>query len=380
MTVSYSDMVDLTLDYLGASADEQAVRDAKKAVQATHRELPTLGEWSFYLKHGRLNTVATYGTGTVAYTSSSRALTLTGGTWPTWAAAGEVRIGVVSALVESRDSNSQLTLRSSLTFPDDIASGTAYTIYQDTYQLPDDFVTLDRPFAQEATCLEQTSYQDWLYSNRYRSSSGTPYTYTVSLDPERPGRFVVRFYPWPSSAQTIDYLYRGRPRELFFERVTAGTATLTGSSTTVTGSGTAWDSRMIGSLFRASATATDDVTGNYGLNPARFEAKITAVASTTSLTVDTAPTSSLSAVKYQITDPVEMDEGCLRTAYEKGCIAQVAVFRNKKEMASAKQEYVQAVLFARDADSRYLQQRRAGWSELYPRRLKDMPITYAGES
>lgn len=83
----------------------------------------------------------------------------------------------------------------------------------------------------------------------------------------------IYFWPKPSSnGNTITYNYKVLVKDLSQADVTAGTATFTNSSATVTGSGTSWTSAMIGRYIKCNADG--------------YWYKISAVATTTSLTIN----------------------------------------------------------------------------------------------
>lgn len=90
------------------------------------------------------------------------------------------------------------------------------------------------------------------------------------------------FWPTPStSSLTITYNYRKNVVNLSIADYTTGTLSTAGT-TTVTGSGTSWNASMIGKYLQVTPTAVAATNGDG------FWYKITAVASTTSLTIEKA--------------------------------------------------------------------------------------------
>lgn len=85
---------------------------------------------------------AAYETGTVAV--STKTVTLTSGTWPTWAAKGELYVDGGWYTVASRTSNTVIVLDYSA---GTIAAGTEYSLVQREYALPDDFGGVVEPFS-----------------------------------------------------------------------------------------------------------------------------------------------------------------------------------------------------------------------------------------
>lgn len=137
MVASYSGLTDRVGHFLfgirtGFSSDqlddiEQCIRDGLHDVYSAH-------PWSFFRPISEITTTAPYATGTVSVAAG--VVTLTGGTWPTWAASGILKVSNSYYEVDSRGSNSQITLEdTSLT----VASGTGYELGRPEYDLPTAF-------------------------------------------------------------------------------------------------------------------------------------------------------------------------------------------------------------------------------------------------
>lgn len=106
---------------------EQCIRDGLHDVYSAH-------PWSFFRPIAEITTTAPYATGTVSVAAG--VVTLTGGTWPTWAAVGVLKVGTNYYDVDSRGSNTQITLEdTSVT----VASGTSYELGRPEYDLPTGF-------------------------------------------------------------------------------------------------------------------------------------------------------------------------------------------------------------------------------------------------
>ncbi len=319
--VTYQDAVERVLVQFSR---QNTGRDAMLARQAVGDALLRLSRhpWKFYRSMYQLKTVAEYTTGTIAYTHSTRTVTLTGGTWPSSAAMGTVLIDSVPYPVASRDSDTQLTLREDMNPGDDVASGTSYKWYQDCYILPPDFESMSDPLDAKY----QTGGPDLIRVDSETLASlgqmvsyvpvAYPQYYTIERDP-RYGK-VIRLAPPPSSERTYLFVYRRRPRRLSVVCESTGTITASTSSTTVTGSGTSWTSSYVGCVLRAGTDSSSEPTGPYGAmigvdpsdvqtNPAVFERIITGVTDATTLTIDVAPDTSVSGVKYTISDPIDVD-------------------------------------------------------------------------
>ena len=379
-------MVSHLRDYLGTNVNNEAQRVILRAIQAGARELANVRPWQYLYKRHRLQTNATYNTGTVDFDvtggSVERALTLAGGTWPSWAGDGTVAIANVTYEVFRRISNTVLQFDSNITSAADIVAGTAYTLYQDTYTMPADFVASDMSYAEVSWGgMEYVQPNQWLQVTRYyRSSSNTPRYYTFTGSPRESGRFCMRIFPYPDSARTIDAIYHRRPRQILMEKYETGTATSSASSTTITGSGTVWTTAMEGSIIRLSGSAATLPTDVAGSNPYVVERTIKLVSSATQLTVEESVDTAYSAVKYQISDPIDIDDGAMLEAFYRCCEKHVAIMRRLKDAGEAGQRYSEALIRAEEADSRTFAGRVAGGGYLGRQRLARMPITFAGES
>jgi len=91
-------------------------------------------EWSWLRPTKSLSIVAYYSTGTV--TIASGVVTLVDGTFPSWAASGELSVNGSVYSIDTRDGDTQVTLDdTSVT----VASAASYSVSQWTYDLPDDF-------------------------------------------------------------------------------------------------------------------------------------------------------------------------------------------------------------------------------------------------
>lgn len=378
---TFNDAVLRTLDYLGENATKLASRDARRAVLDAYRELASAHRWSYFYQRGRLQTVASYSTGTIQYTHTGgtyeREVVLTTGTWPTWAAYGEILIAGIKYEVADRKSSSTITLSANSNPGANVASGTSYTIYRDSYPLPVDFLAADEFINLTSSFqLECIHPGDWNRLQRSSISPAGPRQVTVFGSADHLGAMSLAFFPPPDAVYNIDFIYQRRPRQLVFgdqSACTAGTATNTINSTTVTGTGTSWTSAMIGSVLRLSANAADLPTPGWGANPFDVERVITNVASTTSLTVDTAIAAAHTGVKFVISDPIDIEEGAMLTAFWRCVEHQATIARIMKNQDRADRAWIDALILAREADSRSFGMRSSHRTQPYYR-LSDYPI------
>lgn len=210
--LTYFDLVEslIVSSYGGPQDAEQ--RDIRTAIHKAYSEVTTIRDWPYYHVHGRIITQAPYSTGTV--TSSGATVTLTGGTWPTWAATGAyLKIGEEICRVGSRTSTTVLVLASPLLLKANI-SAQPYTLYKTVYALPSDFRNLDEP-------TDEYNWWAGLYLTpdeamkleRVSNSSGKPYHWTIIKDPDSNG-WAIKIIGYPTAVETIDFTYRRTARPI----------------------------------------------------------------------------------------------------------------------------------------------------------------------
>lgn len=203
---TYANLVQyLIVSSFGGPQDAEQ-KDIKQAIIRAYDELTTMRDWSYYHTHGRVILQAPYSTGTVS--SSGTTVTLTGGTWPSWAASGAyLKVGEEICRVSSRTSGSVIVLDSTLTLKADV-TGEPYTLYRSVYALPSDFRNMDEP-------SDEYNWWSGLYVTpdeamkieRVSNSSGEPYRWTIIKDPAS-GGWAIKLIGYPTKQETIDFTYR----------------------------------------------------------------------------------------------------------------------------------------------------------------------------
>jgi hypothetical protein len=115
--------------------DEDTMASVRAYINMAARDIWMAYPWHERRDEGTLTTVAPYSTGTVS--SSSATITGSGTTFPAATAANLARFAKSYSepwyVVQSRDSATQLTLTES--YVDTALSASAYTLYQDTFEL-----------------------------------------------------------------------------------------------------------------------------------------------------------------------------------------------------------------------------------------------------
>lgn len=323
-TWTFEDAVDFVLDSFGMERSARNLRNAKRAILAALNELPNKRNWAYYYRRFPIVTVEPYSTGTVTYDhtggSHERQLTLSGGTWPTWAAFGTVNINRNFYNVESRKSDTVLTL-DSVTNPGADLSASAYQIFRDNYPLPDDYLAMDRlvDLTGVGLALTHVSPGDYHQAARIQRQLGMPTYFTIQRSLDERSKNALFFGPPPRQIRSYEFMYRAQPRALRTERYATGT--VTNSGTTITGVGTAFTQDHVGSVIRFSSNgnAPTSVVGNLQADDNQFSEQrtIVSVESATSLTINNATTQNYSGVGYTISDPIDIEPAVMLLVFQR---------------------------------------------------------------
>lgn len=326
--LTYFDLVEslIVSSYGGPQDAEQ--RDIRTAIHRAYDELTTIRDWSYYHVHGRIILQAPYDTGGV--TSSGVTVTLTGGTWPSWAANGAyLKVGEEICRVSSRTSGSVIVLDSGLALKADVTAQ-PYTLYRTVYPLPSDFRNLDEP-------SDEYNWWSGLYVTpdqamkleRVSNSSGEPYHWTVIKDPDSTG-WAIKVIGYPTGTQTLDFTYRHTARPIRYSGHEAGlrVGTIGRAGAAVTGNGTAFSAAMVGSILRVGDT-TNHPGPIESLTPWVSEGKVLAVGGATGLTTEDSGTIA-SSTKYLISDPIDI-AAHMHSAMDSACDYWLARIRGTGE-------------------------------------------------
>lgn len=341
--LTYNDCVQHLLDVFQVNDTGVMGRRARIAIDSVYRDLPYKINWRYYQRRATFQTVASYSTGTVAFDltggSSERLVTLSSGTFPSWTQYGRITIDSVSYKIATNPSTTTVTLYEEDCPAADVAAGTTYTLYRNSYPLPADF-------RRNIKLFDVDDEQEIPMVGFGQSHRGAMSVYDTPDEPtvayirntgDYYGIWSVEFWPPPSSALTYDLSYEAKPRDL--NTVSYATGTVATSSTTVTGTTTVFPSGCVGSVIRFGTSASSTaVTNKFGSNPFTEQRIITARGGDTSLTIDAAPTSAYSAgTAYQISDPIDIHPGGMTTAFLRAIEAEFAKVCAMKDVAERMQ-------------------------------------------
>ena len=166
-------------------------------------------EWSFLKPVATISTNGPSSSSTI--TVSSGVVTLASGNWPSWAAEGTLSVADEDYEVNTRDSNSQLTLIDTSV---DIAGGTSYELRHDELTLPTDFggiigpLTYSRDSQEMEIRLVGESYIRALRQDKPQTDDAPIYAAVRPIQDSTFGTaFQLLLWPNPDKVYRINYKY-----------------------------------------------------------------------------------------------------------------------------------------------------------------------------
>jgi hypothetical protein len=358
---TYRDLIDHLVDFSGAGVQASPLREYRTAITSAYRDVVYHRNWRYYFQNLAVVTSAPYSTGTIAYDhtggSSERLVTLSDGTFPSWAAYGRLSIAGVFYDVAKRLGNTTLQLSATSNPGQDIAAETGYELYRSIYTLPSDYRAMHAPQrSNSGLLLQYVTPNEWQYLERRNQSSAEPTHYTIIPDNDLIGSWAIGFWPHPSSVTTQAFLMQRAARDLRISGYAAGdyVGTIAATGTAISGTNTAFTPSMIGSVLRYG-TAADVPDGSNGLVPFAEQRIITAVTNATTLTIDSAFTGTVSGLKYCISDPVDAPPAMLNAIL--ACAEYRYVIRrpsDNRPINLAEKEYQRNLVLAMESDSQVL--------------------------
>lgn len=364
------DVVNRLIDFAGGQqGGDLLLSKCQRALQDTVRDFPTMYRWNWYNTLGRVDMKGSQTSGTIAYNSSTRTVTLTGATWPSWALNAMIRSGTIAARIVQVIDPTHVKLDAAYTFPADITAGASYRIFLDCYPLPSNFSASESPLREDWWGgLKYVPPQKWLWGIRGYDLTGTPGAFTIqpltSGGVVLPGGGAFAFFvtPYPNQDRTLDFIYYRLCRPVLFTvGVNQGTLATSSDGLTLTFTGNnPFVPAMVGSVVRVT---------NSKLSPEMkgvvvHEARIATVPNSTSLTIDAAcPLVSTSNLGYTISDPIDIDSQSMATCFQWMALRTLAIETMSKSSGIVAAEFETAYNQAKAADARY-----AGPDRMGPRR------------
>lgn len=359
------DTIEALNDALGNATAGIAMRGIRRSIQSALREISATATSPYMTQKGRIQLRAPQTDGHCTYDHTGgtyeRMLSLdaasisAGYTWPSWAIDASVYFDGVISDVEAVKSSSVLTLDVNLNPGADVTTAADYVLFPRYYRLPDDFDDTQGFYGEDLVHIgREVTMEDYLKLNRWDCGVGTPKFYAIGGVQDLVGSMGV--FPWPPSDAdaTLDFLYQRKPNEIRYTGTDAsdyvGTVSADSTSTTLIGSTTAFNSKMVGSVILIG-DATNVPTGLAGLYPYTDQRVIHGVSDTTHLVLDRAPSVTTGSAKYRITDYLDIDP-VFYDAFFMRCCLDLAVQRNLEQAGTFRDMYREALHLAKMASSR----------------------------
>lgn len=188
-------------DRSSSLADTEAIEILNDAVDM----IAMKRQWDYYHTRGAIQARALYETGTVAIANGGTTMTLTGGTWPSWAASGEIFVDNTWVVIESRTSNSQVEIADA--WGNDTITASTYQLVQFRYSLPVDCIRIsDALFGKQWPFMGRPTSAAHIecLKDAWQSTNNNPFTWAVE------GTWLC-LWPVPESNRNINLLYFRRP-------------------------------------------------------------------------------------------------------------------------------------------------------------------------
>jgi hypothetical protein len=356
---TYSDLVAYVLDAHEIDRTGLNERRARAAVLKAYRDLPYRHDWSYYYRQRLLQTVASYSTGTCVYDhsggASERLITLTSGTFPSWAAFGRIIIDSVHYEVDTYESSTTLTLREDSNPGSDLSSS-SYELYRSAYPLPSDFRRLCRLWdvEQQRGVAMVDQHEQHTALQIFYDTPDTPWQATIRAVRDYYAQKHLVFGPPPSTIRTYDILYEAAPRQLSIDEYSAGTVVITADDATVTLTSGTFPTNCVGSVIRFSSSATPPSNHLGSLdntdNPFVEQGVIKSRTSSTAVELEAVASQSLSGVAYVISDPLDIAPGPMLTALMHAAEAEFCQRAGRKDTMQKMQLAHQSLIHAMEAD------------------------------
>lgn len=365
MIRTFQDAVDSLRDLAEFTSDTRNHRNARRAVMEAYRELPMRGDWSRFRKQTQFVVPAEYSTGTIAYSHSTKIVTLTGGTWPANAEERRIVIQNIPYRVAERITSTTLRLDDAENPGDDIASGTSYRLIQDTFVLPTDFHEAVQLIDVDQQC-ELLLTKD-MSSSQYRFLTGeySAQSPDIAVISGAYGqRSIMNIVPPATAGTKLNLFYRSRPRQLLIEEYSTGTVSVSSGSTSATFSGSVLPATCVGSTIRFSANTSlptneigRDIDSVHTVVPIAFETTIAERTSDTAARLSDAAPSGLSGVAFVISDPIDLDLAVMLQPFQRLAEASFLALMQSaptaesiQRMQMARKAAIEAIQFALQDD------------------------------
>ena len=208
---TFADLKTYVRDNYSDAVDAKSTRVYERIVDRALRRVGKVTDWSFLMDRGRINFVAPFETGTVALTQDSKAVTLTGGVWPTTMGTDFWHVNFdanTEGEFEGLTRTSGTVIQLDEVWPFATTASSQFTAYRREYALPTDFRKFLFGEMQETWGMDYISPAEFTDIRLAQNQSGG--------DPQWFTLFKQRsqFWPFPTEIRVADFLYVRWPKLL----------------------------------------------------------------------------------------------------------------------------------------------------------------------
>ncbi len=370
MYLTYRDVIDHLIDVFNFDGKDvnDVARKIRRAVRESCNTLHAVHNWDYFIRTGMITSTVPYMTGTVAYNSTTRQFTLTGGVWPADAEFGSILVNKSRFECQRRVSNTVLEMDPQQCPATDIPAGTTYQWVRQRYLLPFDVSDIiEITDTRLLSTMARTSPEDNFWRSEAWYTNGSPATWCMVQSRRRPGRWEVWLGAAPVDVRQYRYLYSPRWATNEIEELSEGTVSVSGDVATF--SAPVLNERCIGAVLRISSNANrpTNLIGRYDrtdrdqviniLNPFQYERLIQDVTSTTTAVLSESIPAGVSAKAFTISSFVDVNrEGMEDYLYRLAEFKTLQLMRADAEaLGPAERNMRQALIMAMNADGRRMQ-------------------------
>ncbi len=189
----------------GSQADLEIKQGVNDALDMVSQE----AEWPWLLTdRGTFSLQAFYDTGTVAVAVGSTTMTLTTGTWPSWAASGKLKIAGKTYFISTRTSGSVIELATA--WKAAALTATSFILFRDEYPLASDLMKFGRIHPGETWAWggDPCGFDTFLdLQNDHNFALDYPACWTIAGS-------KIRMWPYPGLDNLVNYSYYKKPAAL----------------------------------------------------------------------------------------------------------------------------------------------------------------------
>lgn len=302
--LTLQDLVSHVMDVADLSDNQVDVRRATRAAIWGYEQATTRHQWSNYDDQFTAYFNAKYETGTIDIDSAG-VVTLTGGTFPSWAALASVYIDDDRAYrVKSRGSDTEVTLEN---WTGETATGSAYVLRQDRVLMDDDvrevYDVWNETENWSLRVVDVKTFRDYDRPKIYSGSD--PYVVTFrTVNISGVAKTEMRISPGASNAVEMDVAFMRRPRR---PRVLHKSVATVATNAVTLVNPLPLGVSAVGCLVRHGGILPPTADQEFGIQTpslATSEGVVTAQASTTSLTTSGVP--DITSESIVITDVLDI--------------------------------------------------------------------------